>query len=80
MTPKPSYENDHATAFWYVPLFADTNQVKANRNDAKVIDKTSKQVRVIIIIEMSCPWLENRESRDFEKTTKYSPLRLELMN
>ena len=50
-------ENEHATAFWDVPLFADTTQVKANRIDATVIDKTSKQVRVI---EMSCPWLENR--------------------
>ena len=77
VTPKPLYENEHATAFWDVPLFADTTQVKANRIDATVIDKTSKQVRVI---EMSCPWLENRESKDFEKTTKYSKLRLELTN
>ena len=29
---------------------------------------------------MSCPWLENRESKDFEKTMKYSKLRLELTN
>ena len=29
---------------------------------------------------MSCPWLENRESKDFEKTTKYSQLRLEMTN
>ena len=51
-------ENEHATAFRDVPLFADTTQVvKPNRIDATVIDKTSKQVRVI---EMSCPWLENR--------------------
>ena len=57
VTPKPLYENEHATAFWDVPLFADTTQVKANRIDATVIDKTSKQVRVI---EMSCPWPENR--------------------
>ena len=77
VTPKPLYENEHATAFWDVPLFADPTQVKANRIDATVIDKTSKQVRVI---EMSCPWLENRESKDFEKTTKYSQLRLELTN
>ena len=63
--------------FWDIPLFADTTQVKANRMDATVIDKTSKQVRVI---EMSCPWLENRESKDFEKTTRYSQLRLELTN
>ena len=75
--PKPLYENEHATAFWDVPLFTDTTQVKANRIDATIIDKTSKQVRVI---EMSCPWLENRESKDFEKTTKYSKLRLELTN
>ena len=36
------YENEQATAFWDVPLFADTTQVKANRIDATVIDKTSK--------------------------------------
>ncbi|CAH3135686.1 unnamed protein product [Porites lobata] len=53
VTPKPLYENEHATAFWDVPLFTDTTQVKANRIDATVIDKTSKQVRAI---EMrSCP-------------------------
>ena len=81
VTPKPldenEHANEHATAFWDVPLFADTTQVKANRIDASVIDKTSKQVRVI---EMSCSWLENRESKDFEKTTNYSKLRLELTN
>ena len=27
---------------------------------------------------MSCPWLKNREYKDFEKTTKYSQLRLQL--
>ena len=32
------------------------------------------------MIEMSCPRLENRECKDFEKTTKYSQLRLELAN
>ena len=52
VTPKPLYGNEHATAFWDVPLFADTTQVKVHRIDATVIDKTSKQVRVI---EMSCP-------------------------
>ena len=29
---------------------------------------------------MSCPWSENRESKDSEKTTKYSQLSLELTN
>ena len=77
VTPVPLYENEHATAFWDVPLLADATQVKANRIDATVIDKTNEQVRVI---EMSCPQLENRESKDFQKTTKYSPLRLDLTN
>ena len=27
---------------------------------------------------MSCPWVENREQREKEKTHKYAPLRLEL--
>ena len=74
VAPKPLYENERATAFWDVPLFADTTQVKVNGIDATTTDKTSEQVRVI---EMSFPWLENRV-KDFEKTTKYSQLRLEL--
>ena len=61
----------------HIWLFADTTQVKANRIDATIIDKTSKQVRVI---EMSCPWLENRDSKDFKQTTKYSQMRVELTN
>ena len=44
VTPKPLYENEHATAFWDLPLFADTTQIKANRIDATIIEKTSKQV------------------------------------
>ena len=58
-------------------LFADTTQLKANRIDATIIDKTSKEFRVI---EISCPRLENRESKDFAKTAKYSQLRPEVTN
>ena len=58
VTTKPLYENERATAFWNVLLFADTTRVKANRIDATIIDKTRNQVREI---ELSCPWLENRE-------------------
>ena len=39
------------------------------------MDKDNKKVSVI---EMSCPWVENREEKDAEKTTKYWPLRWEL--
>ena len=63
------------TAYYWVG--DENNNNNNNIIDTTVIDKTSKPVRVI---EMSCPWLENRESKDFEKTTKYSQLRLELTN
>ena len=39
------------------------------------MDKENKKVSVI---EMSCPWIENREEKDAEKTTKYGPLCWEL--
>ena len=29
-------------------------------------------------IEMSCPWISNREKKSEEKTTKYGPLRWKL--
>ena len=39
------------------------------------MDKENKKVSVI---EMKCPWIENREEKDAENTTKYEPLRWEL--
>ena len=73
--PKPMYENERAIAYWDIPLYADNTHVKANRIDATIVDKENKKVSVI---EMSCPWIENREDKDAEKTTKYGPLRWEL--
>ena len=62
-------------AYWDIPLYADNMHLKANRIDATIVDKENKKVSVI---EMSCPWIENREEKDAEKTTKYGPLRWEL--
>ena len=73
--PKPMYENERAIAYWDIPLYADNTHVKANRIDATIVDKENKRVSVI---EMSCPWVENREEKDAEKTIKYGPLRWEL--
>ena len=73
--PKPMYENERAIAYWDIPLYADNTHVKANRIDATIVDKENKKVSVI---EMCCPWVENREEKDAEKTTKYGPLRWEL--
>ena len=32
----------------------------------------------MILIEMSCPWMDNRKQKEEEKNLKYAPLRLEL--
>ena len=50
--PKPMYENERPKAFWDVPVYAESVMVKANRTDARVIEKERKRVAVI---EMSCP-------------------------
>ena len=65
--PKPMYENERAIAYRDILLYADNTHVKANRIDAMIVDKENKKVSVI---EMSCPWAENREEKYAEKTTK----------
>ena len=56
-------------------LFAEKTEVRANRIDVRIINKKEEKV---ILIEMSCPWIDNRVVKAEEKTTKYGPLRLEL--
>ena len=41
----------------------------------RIVDKENQ---TITLLEMSCPWVENREQKEKEKTLKYAPLRLEL--
>ena len=47
----------------------------ANRVDARIVDTENQTVT---FLEMSCPWVENREQKEKEKTLKYAPLRPEL--
>ena len=75
LKPKPVYEANNAQAFWDVPLFAEHQEARANRIDVRIINHESKRV---ITLEMSCPWVTNRERKEEEKTTKYGPLRWEL--
>ena len=65
--PKPVYQNDQAQAFWDVPVYADHVTVRANRVDARIVDSTAKSVT---LLEMSCPWLNNKETKSCEKTEK----------
>ena len=67
---KPMYENERTIAYWDIPLYADNTHLKANRIDATIMDKENKKLSVI---EISCPWVENTEEKDAEKTTKYRP-------
>ena len=73
--PKLTYESKDAQAFWDVPVYADHTFVSANRVDARFVKHVTKQV---ILAEISCPWLENREKKEAEKTKKYGPLCFEL--
>ena len=52
-------------------MFGESTELKANRIDARIINHEEKKV---ITLEMSCPWTENREREDQEKTAKYTPL------
>ena len=74
-TPKPEYKNDRASAFWDVPVYAEKTEVRANRIDARVVDKQKKKV---LLLEMRCPWMANRKQKEEEKTSKYASLRWEI--
>ena len=63
------------TAYWDVSVFAEHLQVRANRVEARFVDKENE----VMLIEMSCRWMDNGKQREEEKTLKYAPLRLELM-
>ena len=69
--PKLMYENERTKAFWDVPIYAESVMVKANRIDARI----EKETKRVAVIEMSCPWMDNRAIKDAEKTAKYGPLR-----
>ena len=50
-------------------------KVRTDTIDERVVDKERKRV---VVIEMSCPGMDNRAIKDAEKTAKYVPLRWEL--
>ena len=58
-----------------ISVFAENQELGANRIDVRTIDRKKRQV---IALEMSCSWIESRSKKEEEKTLKYSPLRWEL--
>ncbi|PFX18700.1 hypothetical protein AWC38_SpisGene16924 [Stylophora pistillata] len=73
--PKPLYKSPDAEAYWDLPVDADHTYVQSNRVDARFIDHKNKKV---FMVDMSCPWINNGDKKDKEKTKKYGSLRLEL--
>ena len=74
-TPKSKYHNNQASVYWDVPAFAENTEVRANRINARIVNRQTKEVQVI---EMSCPWIENIKQKHQEKTIKYAALRWEI--
>ena len=74
--PKPVYKSEQVEAWWDVPTYADHQEVQANQVDARV--RRNHESKKVMAIEMSCPWISNREKKSEEKTMNYGPLRWEL--
>ena len=63
--PTPVYQGDKVTTYSDVPVLAEHLQVRANRVDARFVDRENKEM---ILIEMSCPWMDNSKQEEEEKT------------
>ena len=73
--PKPLYEPDNVQAYWDVAVLAEHEEVRRKRLDARIVNHYSKQV---ITFGMSWPWVNDRETKNEEKTVKYASLCWEL--
>ena len=67
---KPVYESDDVQAYWDVTVFADYEEVRCNRADARIVNHKTKRV---VTLEMSCTWVSKREKKNEEKTVEYAP-------
>ena len=69
---KPHYENDDLEVFWDIPEYSGYDNETGNgplRPDGKIINKPEK---TIYVLEMSVPWITNREVKLEEKESKYT--------
>ena len=73
--PQSVYETAEVQAYLDVPVHGEYQELRANRVDARIVNNRDMQV---IALEMSCPWVSNRDKKTSEKTMKYAPLRWEL--
>ena len=64
-------ESEDMQAYWDIPVFAEYYEVRAKRVDARIVDH---QAKIVTTLEMSCPWIQNREEKNEETVLKYGPL------
>ena len=70
--PNPVDEKHRAKAYWGVLVYAKNTEVRLTTIDVRKINKEDKKAT---LLEMSCPWMENREEKESKKTMRYAPLR-----
>ena len=68
----PPNENQRTKAYWDVPVYAQNTEVRVNTMNVRIINKEDKK---FTLLEISCPWMENREAKESEKTMRLVPLR-----
>ena len=69
--PKPVDQNQRAKVYEDELVYAKNTEVRVNTID---VGKINKQDKKVTLLEMSCPWMENREAKDSKMTMKYAPL------
>ena len=71
---KPLYENEKIELYWDIPEYLgydDEEESKVLRPDGKLILKEQSKM---LILEMSVPWITNRQKKFDEKVKKYQDL------
>ena len=68
---KAAYQNTTSEASWDIPIYAEHNEVRANRIDARLVSHERKEV--CTIIEISYPWIEIRAKKDEERHSSMGP-------
>ena len=69
--PKTVDQNQRAKVYWDELVYAKKTEVRVNTIEIRRINKEDKKVT---LLEMSCPWMENREAKDSKMTMRYAPL------
>ena len=72
---KPHYETEEIEVYWDIPEYSGYSDVTSEhgplRPDGKIVNKKTK---TIFVLEMSVPWIENRNTKLEDKEGKYTDI------